>query len=79
MKKDSAKRAERRGSEMEKNPPEQPVHLSGAKTEGFCKEWREEPYVHPTETSYPHLVSCRSCLEYMKQQFRSWKGSKLHT
>jgi hypothetical protein len=64
----------KRGSEMETNPLERPVHLIGAKVEGFCKECRDEVYFQPIETSYLHIVTCRSCIEYLKQELATRDG-----
>ncbi|HEY2470602.1 MAG TPA: hypothetical protein VGI45_22600 [Terracidiphilus sp.] len=61
---------------METNSLEKPVHLTGAKAEGFCKELKNAPDAHPAETSYPHLVTCRSCIEYMKERLGSGRGSQ---
>ena len=61
---------------MERNPSERLVHLTGAKAEGFCRELRNEPDLHPAETSYPHLVTCRACIDFLKQQLGTGNRSQ---
>ena len=59
---------------MEINPHERPVHLIGAKAEGFCKVCRDEAHFQPIETSYLHIVTCHSCIEYLKQELATRDG-----